>query len=258
MLRAYREAAGLSRPQLAQALGCQPGWIEKLETAQKPPSEQSADDLDVFFKTSARAFWHMWREIKREGKHLAAPPGFSRYAEIETGCVAMRSFEASTVPGLLQTPAYARAVMSSGLPLDALEDRVSARMARQELLTRDNAPRMWFVLDESALRRPVGGPKVMDEQLTKLVETATTNPRIEIRALPFTSVTYAALDGSFKVLSLPGGVDLAYHEAPEISHLIEDGTTVAEYRVRFDLVMGESLPTHESHEMIKRIQEGYT
>ncbi|QKW39066.1 helix-turn-helix domain-containing protein [Actinomadura sp. NAK00032] len=258
VLRAHREAAGLSRARLAQALGCQAGWIEKLETAQKPPSEQTAEDLDVFFETSARAFWHMWREIKREGKHLAAPPGFSRYTEIETGCVAMRSFEASTVPGLLQTPAYARAVMSSGLPLDALEERVAARMARQELLTRDNAPRMWFVLDESALRRPVGGPKVMDEQLTKLIEAATTNPRVEIRVLPFTSVTYAALDGSFKVLSLPGGVDLAYHEGPEISHLIENGTAVAEYRVRFDLVMGESLPTEDSHKTIKRIQESYT
>ena len=258
VMRAYREGAGLSRARLAQALGCQAGWIEKLETAQKPPSEQTADDLDVFFETPARAFWHMWREIKREGKHLAAPPGFSRYAEIETECVAMRSFEASTIPGLFQTPAYARAVMSSGLPLDALEERVSARMARKELLTRNNAPRMWFVLDESALRRPVGGPEVMREQLAELIEVATTNPLIEVRILPFTSVTYAALDGSFKVLSLPGGVDLAYHEGPEISHLIEDGTIVAEYRVRFDSVMGESLPMDESHNLIRKIQEGYT
>ncbi|MEU8346571.1 DUF5753 domain-containing protein [Spirillospora sp. NPDC048832] len=214
--------------------------------------------MDVFFQTSARAFWHMWREIKREGKHLAAPPGFSRYTQIESGCVAMRSFKASTVPGLLQTPAYARAVMSSGLPSDALEDRVAARMARQELLTRDNAPRMWFVLDESALRRPVGGAKVINEQLTKLIETSTTNPRVEIRVLPFTSVTYAALDGSFFVLSLPGGVDVAYHEGPEISHLLEDGTIVAEYRVRFDLVMGESLRAGESLKMIQQIQESYT
>lgn len=258
VLRAHREAAGLSRPQLAQALGCQASWIEKLETAQKPPSEPTADDLDVFFKTQARAFWHMWREIKREGKHLAAPPGFSRYAQLETECSAMRSFESSAVPGLLQTPGYARAVMSSGLPLDALEDRVSARMERQELLIRNDGPRMWFVIDEAALQRPFGGPEVMREQLAKLIDVATTNPRVEIRMLPFTSMTYAGLDGAFKVLSLPGGVDLAYHEGPEISQLIEDGSTVAEYRVRFDLVMGESLPTDESLKVIQKIQEGYT
>ncbi|TDC68787.1 XRE family transcriptional regulator [Actinomadura sp. GC306] len=258
VLRAHREADGLSRPQLAQALGCQPGWIEKLETAQKPTSEATADDLDVYFKTSARLFWHMWREIKREGKHLAAPPGFSRYAEIEAEAVAMRAFEAQVMPGLLQTPAYARAVMSSGLPFDALEERVSIRIGRQELLTRDNAPRMWFVLDEAVLRRPVGGPEVMYEQLATLIEVATTNPRIEIRMLPFSSVTYAGLDGSFFVLSLSGGVDVAYHEGPEISQLIEDGTTVAEYRVRFDLIMGESLRTGESLKLIQQYQEGYT
>ncbi|GAA1871828.1 helix-turn-helix domain-containing protein [Actinomadura bangladeshensis] len=257
VLRAHREAAGLSRPQLAQALGCQASWIEKLETAQKPPSEPTADDLDVFFKTQARAFWHMWREIKREGKHLAAPPGFSRYAQFETACVSMRCFEAQVVPGLLQTPAYAQAVMSSGLRPDVLEERVYARLERQEILARDDAPRMWFVLDEAALRRPVGGPKVMHDQLAKLVDVATINPRVEIRMLPFSSVTYAGLDGSFFVLSLPGGLDVAYHEGPEISHLIEDGTTVAEYRVRFDLVMGESLRAGESLKAIQQIQEGY-
>ncbi|TDD70345.1 XRE family transcriptional regulator [Actinomadura darangshiensis] len=257
VLRAHREAAGLSRPQLAQALGCQPGWIEKLETAQKPPSEQTASDLDVYFNTTAQLFWHMWREIKREGKHLAAPPGFSRYTEIEADAVAMRCFEAQVVPGLLQTPAYAQAVLSSGLPLDALDERVSARMGRQELLTRADAPRMWFVLDEAVLRRPVGGPGVMHEQLAMLVKAATTNPLVEIRVLPFTSVTYAGLDGSFFVVSLPGGVDVAYHEGPEISQLIDDGTTVAEYRVRFDLVMGESLRSDESLKLIQQTQEGY-
>ncbi|TYK43244.1 helix-turn-helix domain-containing protein [Actinomadura decatromicini] len=258
VLRGFREDAGLSRRQLSDALGCRPGWIEKLETAQKPPSEATADDLDVYFKTPKRMFWQMWREIKREGKHLAAPPGFERYTDFEAQAVAMRSYEAQVIPGILQTPAYARAVLSSGLPLDALDERVSARMERQELLTRDNAPRMWFVLDEAVLRRSVGGPPVMAEQLSRLVDTAATNPRVEVRVLPFSSVTYAALDGAFKVLSLPGGEDLAYHEGPEISQVIEDGTTIAEYRVRFDLVMGESLRNEESLRMIRKILEDYT
>ncbi|TDE30919.1 helix-turn-helix transcriptional regulator [Actinomadura sp. 6K520] len=258
VLRAFREEAGLSRPQLADALGCRPGWIEKLETAQKPPSEATADDLDVCFKTPKRMFWTMWREIKREGKHLAAPPGFSRYAEFEAVAQAMRFFEAQVIPGLLQTPAYAHAVMSYGLPVDALEERVSARMGRQEIISRHDAPRMWFVLDESALWRPVGGPVVMRDQLASLIEIATSNPRVEIRILPFSSITYAGLDGSFTVLSLPGGVDVAYHEGPEISQIVEDGTMISEFRVRFDLVMGESLPVSESLKMINRVMEDYT
>jgi transcriptional regulator with XRE-family HTH domain len=258
VLRAYREAAGLSRPQLAEKLGCKPGWIEKLETAQKPPSEATANDLDFFFQTPARAFWLMWREIKREGKHLASPPGFSRYTELEAKADVIRKFEVQMVPGLLQTPAYARAIMNAGQAFDAPEDQVAARMERQESLARGKAPRKWFVLDEAALRRPMGGPAVMKEQLEKLIEVATSDPRTEVRVLPFSSVTYAGLDGSFTVLSLSGGVDVAYHEGPESSYVIEDGGTVAEFRVRFDLVMGESLRTDESLAMIRKILEDYS
>lgn len=258
VLRAHREAAGLSRPQLADALGCKPGWIEKLETAQKPPSEATADDLDTHFDTGpARTFWIMWREIKREGKHLAAPPGFDKYTELEAEADTIREFDAQLVPGLLQTPAYARATLVTRQSLDT-EDHVVARMERQEHLARNKNPRMWFVVDEAALRRPVGGPEVMREQLERLIEIATTNHRVQIRVLPFSSVTYAGLDGSFHVLSLPGGVDVAYHESPEISHVIEHVSTVAEYRVRFHLVMGESFRNDESLTMIRKILEEYT
>jgi transcriptional regulator with XRE-family HTH domain len=259
ILRAYREAAGLSRPRLAQALGCQPGWIEKLETAQKPPSEATAEDLDVYFDTGVpRTFWTMWREIKREGKHLATPPGFDRFAALEAEADAIREFDAHLVPGLLQTPAYTRAMWATRQSLENAEDHVAARMERQERLTRNKNPRMWFVLDEAALRRPVGRPDVMCEQLERLIEIATTNPRVEVRVLPFSSVTYAGLDGSFTVLSLPRGMDVAYHEGPEVSQVIEDPPTVAEYRVRFDLVMGESLRNDESLAMIREIQKEYT
>lgn len=257
VLRAHREAAGLSRPQLAEALGCGPGWIEKLETAQKPPSEPTADDLDVYFQTPKRLFWVMWREIKREGKHLAAPAGFDRFTQLEAKAVAMHSYDAQVIPGLLQTPAYARAVMSTGQPPDALDELVAARMERQRILAGEGAPRLWFVLDEAVLRRPVGGREVMRAQLGRLLDIARSNPRVEIRVFPFSSVTYAGLDGSFKVLSLPGGTDVGYHEGPELSQVIEDQIIVAEYRVRYALVMGESLRTGESLTLIQKILEEY-
>ncbi|WP_344591347.1 helix-turn-helix transcriptional regulator [Actinomadura vinacea] len=259
VLRAHREAAGLSRPQLAEALGCRPGWIEKLETAQKPPSEATADDLDVFFNTGpGRTFWTMWREIKREGKNLAAPPGFDKYTELEAEAGAIRKFDPQVVSGLLQTPAYARATLITGQPLDEVEGHVATRMERQEHLACNKNPRKWFVLDEAALRRPVGGAAVMRDQLERLIVVATSDPRTEIRVLPFSSVTYAGLDGSFTVLTLVGGVDVAYHEGPEISQVIEDGATVAEFRVRFDLVMGEALRNDESLALIRKILEDYT
>lgn len=259
VLRSHREAAGLSRPQLADALGCKPGWIEKLETAQKPPSEATADDLDTHFDTGpARPFWTMWRQIKREGKHLAALPGFDKYTELEAEADTIRKFDPQVVPGMLQTPAYARAMWATKQTLDNIEEHVAARMERQEHLASNKNPRMWFVIDEAALRRPMGGPEVMREQLERLIEIATTNPRVQIRVLPFSSVTYAGLDGSFTVLSLPSGVCAAYHEGPEISQVIEDGPTVDEYQVRFHLVMGESFRNDESLAVIRKILEEYT
>lgn len=205
VLRSHREAAGLSRRELAEKLGCQPGWIEKLETAQKPPSEATAADLDVFFKTPARSFWVMWREIKRVGKHLVLPPGFSGFVEQEAKAVAVYGFEAQVIPGLLQKEAYARALMDAGQPSDELDDLVAARLTRQAIHGRAKPPRMWFVIDESALHRPIGGPEGLREQLTHLAEVAADSSRVQVRVLPYESVTWAGLDGSFEILELPDG-----------------------------------------------------
>lgn len=98
---------------------------------------------------------------------------------------------------------------------------------------------------------------VMRRQLAHLIDLATSHPRVEIRVLPFSSVSWAALDGPFKVLGLPGGTDFGYHEGPEISQVIEDQAIVAEYRLRFAQVMGEALRTGESLTMIEKILEEY-
>lgn len=258
VMRSHREAAGLSRPQLADQLGCGTTWIEKLEMGRKPPSEATADDCDFRFGTSTtRTFWTMWDEIKREGKHVAAPPGFDKYVDCESIANGIRKFDIQLVPGLLQTPDYARAVLSLREPLDSLEDRLSARLKRQEIFERENPPRMWAVLNEAVLRLPMGGSKVMREQLKWLVELSSTRPHINVHVLPFSAITAGRNDGTFTILTMPDGTDLGYHEGPEISQVIEDQTIVAEYSVRWDLVMGEALSSSKSHEYILSAAEDY-
>ncbi|MEV4256147.1 helix-turn-helix transcriptional regulator [Spirillospora sp. NPDC049652] len=258
VMRSHREAAGLSRPQLAEELGCGTTWIEKLETGRKPPSEATADDCDFRFGTSrTRTFWTMWDEIKREGKHVAVPPGFEKYSAAEETATGIRMFAARLVPGLLQTEEYARAVLGLSEPLDSLDDRVAARMKRQEIFAREVPPRLRVVLDETVLRRPVGGPKVMRQQLEWLVHLSTTRRDINIHVLPFTAVTAGSNDGSFVMLTLPGGEELGYHEGPEISQVIEDPAVVAEYSVRWDLVMGEAMPSTQAHKYILSVAEDY-
>jgi transcriptional regulator with XRE-family HTH domain len=256
-LRKYRTDAGLSQPQLAESLGCTATWIGKIETGESCPSEATALDLDTYFTTNG-TFWRLWRLIKQAGKNLALPPWLPQFIELEAEANSHQSFEAQVIPGLLQTEAYARAVMSAGQTPKALDERVAARMERQAIHNRDNPPRMWFVLDEAVIRRPIGGHEVMRQQLEHLLKLMDEALHLQIRVLPFSSATYAGLDGSFRILGFENKPDIAYHEGPEISQLIEDPAIVAEYAVRFDLVMGEALPRVESLKMITSALEDYT
>jgi transcriptional regulator with XRE-family HTH domain len=169
VLRAHRETAGLSRPQLAEALGCQPGWIEKLETAQKPPSEATADDLDVYFSTPNRLFWLMWLEIKREGKHPALPPGFSGFVAREAKASAMYIFENMAITGLFQTRDYAYEVLKIGRKPDEIEQLLAKRLERQEIIYRHDPPQIVAVFDEAVIRRVIGSLEVMGDQIRRLM-----------------------------------------------------------------------------------------
>ncbi|OLT12714.1 hypothetical protein BJF79_21690 [Actinomadura sp. CNU-125] len=258
LLRSYRENASLSRPQFAEALGCTPQWIEAIESGKKPPSEATAIDCDTYFQTPARTFWTLWKEIKQAGKHLALPPGFDGFVQREADAVSMDCFEAQVLPGLLQTAGYARALMNAGQPADELDALVAKRTERQSIHERDKPPRMWFVIDESALHRPVGGPQVMREQLQHVLDMVARFPNIQVRVLPYESVTWAGLDGSFTVLGFAAGSEVAYHESPGAGQVIDSPDRVSSTAVRFGLVMGEALPVSASLAMITKALKEYT
>ncbi|MFC5182304.1 DUF5753 domain-containing protein [Actinomadura harenae] len=200
----------------------------------------------------------MWDEIKREGKHIAAPPGFDKYIDFEGGALCVRQFTNQWVPGLLQTPDYARAVLELSESAGGVEERLAARIERQGIFDREPPARMVAVLDEAVLRRPLGGAKVIREQLEWLVHLSATRRHISVCVLPFTAMTAGADDGSFTILTLPSGLDIGYHEGPEISQVIEEPAVVAEYSVRWDLVMSEAMSRSESHKFILRAAEDYT
>jgi transcriptional regulator with XRE-family HTH domain len=256
VLRSYRASAKLSRPQLAEALGCTYQWIEKLETGTKP-SVETAIDLDTYFGIPEGTFEKMADEAERAGKQASTLPGFPAFLRLEERALFIRSFVCQVVPGLLQIAEYARGVMGAGQVRDGLDELVAQRMQRQRILHRDRPPRLALVLDESVLRRPIGGPKVMHDQLAHLEYVIQHEPHIQIRMLPFDRPTWASLDGSFTILGFGDGPDVAYVEGPTNSQLLRDPDRVADTAVRFDLVMGEALTGSESLAMIQRAREGY-
>jgi hypothetical protein len=175
---------------------------------------------------------------------------------LEAHAVFIRSFEVQLVPGLLQTEGYTRAVMNAAEPAATLDERVAGRMERQAILHQVTPPHALFVLDESVLHRPIGGPKVMHEQLAKVLDFATST-RVQIRVLPYSAVSYAAMDGAFTILGFERDPDLVYVEGPSISQLIEEKDMVMNCTVRFDLIMGEALSRAESTRVIIKAQEDF-
>lgn len=142
-------------------------------------------------------WWHKYGDV--------LPDWFQVYVGLEEAAVLIRLYEVQFVPGLLQTADYARAVVRLGQPgasAEEIERRVSLRMSRQELLSKPDAPRLWAVVDEAALRRPIGGKEVMRAQLERLIEV-TKEPNITLQVVPFSSGGHAAEGGAFTILRFP-------------------------------------------------------
>ncbi len=142
-------------------------------------------------------WWHKYGDV--------LPEWFQVYVGLEEAAELIRVYEVQFVPGLLQTADYARSVMAlgqPGAPADEIERRVTLRMTRQNLLTRPNAPRFWAVVDEAALRRPIGGREVMRSQLERLI-AATKEPNVTLQVMPFRFGGHAAEGGAFTVMRFP-------------------------------------------------------
>lgn len=258
-LRALRDARELTRQDLADALGCGKEWIEKLETAQRPTSEQTAIDLDTyFFSTSPEEkgpFWKSWNEIRKQGKHLALLPGFSGYVDQEATAASLYTFETNVIPGLFQTEAYATEVLKGGRTAEQLKQLVAARMDRKKTLARKEPPHVVAVIDRTALHRRIGNADVMREQVRHLIALAEEHPTISIQIVPDRSGAYAGLPGAFTIVGAGDGKNLVYVEGHTTGQLIDHVQEVLEYTRRFDLIRGAAASADESLSMLNEILE---
>jgi transcriptional regulator with XRE-family HTH domain len=245
-LRRHREERGLTQEELAEEILWARPTVTMLETASRGPTETHAKDLDKFFLTDR--FGWLYGLIRRE----RFPAFFRGYVEREPEAVDIRTHEPLIMPGLFQTEAYAATVLRSGRKPTELSDAVAARMERQEILTRTepDPPRVWALLDETVIRRTVGGASVMGPQLDRLMELNELY-NVEIQIVPLSTQNYAGLDGAFALLSFDTGADIAYVEAARGGHLLEQQYDVAELALTFSLIQTSALPTEDSLLMIK-------
>jgi transcriptional regulator with XRE-family HTH domain len=222
-LRRLRTELGLSREQAGAAIRASEWKIHRLENGQVGFKERDIIDLlrlyEVTDPTEVAEFVALAREANTPGwwQHYGdvLPPWFRTYVDLESVASLIRTYEGQFIPGLLQTDAYMRAVVHGAHLEETTEEvgrRVRLRLARQMLLTREGAPRLWAVIDEAALRRPVGGREVMRGQLERLLEAAKL-PNVTLQILPFAAGAHSAMVGTFSILRF------ADRELPDLVYL---------------------------------------
>jgi transcriptional regulator with XRE-family HTH domain len=249
-LRRMRELANMTGKELADQLGCSPQWVSTMESGRKI-SEQSAMDLDTFFKTDG-IFHRLWQTASDLELTTALPPGFPEYAEYEEKATSIRIFSSMLFSGLFQTEKYAYTVVGS--EGESAANFLTRRMLRQEILMRDEPPHVWLTFDESILQRTVGSPEIMREQLQAII-SASERTNIMVQLVPISAGYHAGLGGSFIILSFDDAPDLAYTESAGEGLLLKQPARVKDKVVRWDLLRGHALPVGETQAMIRTAME---
>ncbi|MFI8813535.1 MULTISPECIES: helix-turn-helix domain-containing protein [unclassified Streptomyces] len=252
-VRRLRIAAGLTQAELGEMTHVVSTRITQIERSSGArPTLELARALDAALVADGLLI-DLWPYVHRE-----AFPDWSRaFMAHSARAVSIKQYAAHVVPGLLQTRAYARALLSVGRSLrdeEHLEERLGARMERQERLAAPGRPDLWVVLDESVLRRPVGGQAVMRTQLARLLELAE-EPHITVQVLPFDQGEHDAMGGSLTVLVLPDGTEAAYTEGAHYGQLIEEPEEVGRFTVTYDRLRAVALPPLMSLDMIRSVRE---
>jgi transcriptional regulator with XRE-family HTH domain len=249
-LRFQRERANLTGTQLGDRIGCVRSTVSRIESNSLKLDPKQATLADEALKTGGLFSALLVHAMREPGGHWR-----KEHRDIEATASTIRIFEAIVVPGLFQTPDYARALaIADGGTEEAVQAAVEERIARQAILAREDPPLLWVILAETALEWPVGGAEVMREQSARLLELADM-PNIGIRVVPREAGAYKGLDGSFKVLSNASG-DVAYLESPGQGRLVYS-LEARPYLDRYDRIGVKALNDEQSKNLIRTKMELY-
>ncbi|MEV5277239.1 helix-turn-helix transcriptional regulator [Streptomyces sp. NPDC051994] len=266
-LQDLRERAGLRREEAAKVLRVAPATIRRMEMAEvslKIPyvvlllkaygiGDEEAEGFVALAEEANKPGW--WQRF-----HDILPDWFSMYVSLEGAASLIRSYEPHFVPGLLQTEEYARGVMRSGalgVTSEADTERhVALRMERQSLLTRADAPRLWVVMDETVLRRPVGSPQVMRDQIDRLLE-ASTLPNVTVQLAEFASGHHPGTYGPFVLFrfAVPELPDMVYSEYLTGAVYLDARPEVATHLEVMDRMAAQAATAQRTKEILRDLRE---
>ncbi len=268
-LRRLREAQGVSREDAGWEIRSSESKISRMELGRVGFKERDVDDLLTLYglddeqerarllslarEANNPGWWHRFGDV--------LPNWFQSYLGLEAAAALIRNYEVQFIPGLLQTRDYARAVVllsHEQATEDEIERRINVRMTRQQLLTRENPPQLWAVVDESALRRPMGGRAVMRAQIEALID-ATRLPNVRLQVVPFRAGGHAAAGGAFSILRFPDRdlPDVVYVEQLNSALYLDKREDVEQYAAAMEALSITALPPVKSTAFLREALRDY-
>ncbi|WP_374936890.1 helix-turn-helix transcriptional regulator [Streptomyces sp. Ru73] len=250
MLRFYRQQAGLTQEALGRRIEFSKSQVAMVERGDRPPKGTFVPRAD--------------EAVGARGALLAAaaelhvsrmPYWFREFAEEEATCLTLHSYQNHVLPGQLQTEAYARVVFGCHCPPlsdDEIEARVATRLARQKLFHRRPAAVISFVVEQSALCRPLGGPAVLKEQLHHVLDISRLR-NVEIQVMPSSRQTHAGLDGPMVLLETAERRQLAYVEGQNGSFFISEQPGLGDMSARYGILRAQALSPEDSAQLIEQV-----
>jgi transcriptional regulator with XRE-family HTH domain len=264
-LKRLREASGLTQEEVAERLDWHATKVFRIETGRTGPHPNDVRVmLDVYGLTDREqrealvqlakdarqhGWWYSYRDV------LASR--YEMYIGLESEASTIRNFQLAVIPGLVQTPDYARALVRGGrfeLDADAVDRLVEVRLTRQQLLTKPDRPRFWVILDEAAIRRTIGGAEVMRAQLDYLNEVAGQS-KTTVQVVPYGAGAHPGTTGSFVVLGFPAPADpdVVYLETIGGNLYVDKPEEVQLYAAAFDQLRAVALSPDDTRAMLRAV-----
>ena len=264
LLRALRNENGLTVEQVAERLLCSPSKVSRMETGRGTASPRDIRDLcdlyDVADEAERDRMMRLAHESKQQGWWHSHDLDFGTYVGLEEAAVATMYYHSTTIPGLLQTADYARAVHDVVVPRllpERIDELVEVRMTRQRRLLEDNPPHFTAILDEAALHRVVGGLEVMAAQLDKVLRMSAL-PKVVIQVLPYEAGAHAAMESNFSIVELSAPAsDVVFVEGLIGSVYLDRAQDLDRYHAVFKQLQAIALSPKDTANLIARVSRAH-
>jgi transcriptional regulator with XRE-family HTH domain len=253
-LRRARKARAMSQEELAEKINYSASLVGMVEIGHRTPSVDFLDRADAVLETDG-LLGRLLTLVKSE----AAPPWFMEWIKVEQEATSLRWFEPSLVPGLLQTEAYARAVLRGGgrMSEPEVEQHLTSRMERQSILDKDNPTELVAVIDEAVLHRAVDEPAVMAEQFDHLLRMCE-RPNVRLHVVPAEVGMYPGLAGPFILARVREGGEVVHLDNALFAHITDRHVDVDKVQQDWESVRSEAMPSRASLSLIREVAKSWT